>query len=62
MQGQETRDLGAMIDQQGDKLSFEMVHGHSRIDRLNEKLCWVYVRLPIHLPSSLFKNGSLCRF
>ena len=48
MQGQETRDLGAMIVQQGDKWSFEMLHGHSRLERPNEKSCWVYVLLPAH--------------
>ena len=52
---QEPRDLGAMIVQQGYKLSFIIVYGHSRLDRPNEKLCWVYVRLPTHLPSNVRK-------
>ena len=54
MLGQETRDLGAMIVQQGYKSSFMILYGHSRLDRLdrpNEKFCWVYVRLPTHPPS-----------
>ena len=41
MLGQETRDLGAMIVQQGYKSSFTILYGHSRLDRPNEKLCWV---------------------
>ena len=44
MEDQETRDLGAMIVQQGYKLSFKIVYGHLRLDRPNEKCCWVYVR------------------
>ena len=44
MLGQEARDLGAMIVQQGYKLSFMILYGHSRLDRPNEKFCWVYVR------------------
>ena len=48
MLGQETRDLGAMIVQQGYKSSFMILYGHSRLDRPNEKFCWVYVRLPTH--------------
>ena len=47
---QETRDLGAMIVQQGYKLSLEMLNGHSRLDRPNEKSCWVYGRLPARPP------------
>ena len=50
MLGQEAHDLGAMIVQQGYKLSFIISFGHSRLDRPNEKLCWVYVRLPTHPP------------
>ena len=61
MLGQETRDLGAMIVQQGYKSSFMILYGHSRLDRPNEKFCWVYVRLPTHTPS-WFKNIWLCRF
>ena len=38
---QEPRDLGAMIVQQGYKLSFIILYGHSRLDRPNEKFCWV---------------------
>ena len=48
MEGQETRDLGAKIVQHGYKLSFITLYGHSRLDRPNEKLRWVYVRLPTH--------------
>ena len=48
MLGQETRDLGAMTVQQGYKSSFMIVYGHSRLDRPNEKFCWVNVRLPTH--------------
>ena len=51
MLGQETRDLGAMIVQQGYKSSFMILYGHSRLDRPNEIFCWVYVRLPTHPPS-----------
>ena len=51
MLGQETRDLSAMIVQQGYKLSFMILYGHSRLDRPNEKFCSVYVRLPTHPPS-----------
>ena len=50
MLGQETRDLGAMIVQQGYKSSFMILYGHSRLDRPNEKFCWVNVRLPTHPP------------
>ena len=49
--GQETRDLSAMIVQQGYKSSFMILYGHSRLDRPNEKFCSVYVRLPTHPPS-----------
>ena len=38
MLGQETRDLGAMIVQQGYKSSFMILYGHSRLDRPNEIL------------------------
>ena len=55
MLGQETRDLGAMIVQQ-----FMILYGHSRLDRPNEKFCWVYVRLPTYPHDS--KNVWLCRF
>ena len=48
---QESRDIGAIIVQQGYKLSFIIVYGLSRLDRPNEKFSWVYVRLPIHPPS-----------
>ena len=34
MQGQETRDLGAVIVKQGYKWSFERLHGHSRLEIL----------------------------
>ena len=34
--GQETRDLSAMVVQQGNKLSFTILYGHSRLDRPNE--------------------------
>ena len=61
MLGQETRDLGAMIVQQGYKSSFMILYGHSRLDRPNEKLCWVYVRLPTH-PPSWFEKCWLCRY
>ena len=61
MLGQETRDLGSMIVQQGYKSSFMILYGHSRLDRPNEKFCWVYVRLPTH-PPSWFENVWLCRF
>ena len=44
-------DLGAMNVQQGYKSSFMILHGHSRLDRPNEKFYWVYVRLPTHPPS-----------
>ena len=44
MEGQETCDLGTMIVQQGYKLSFIILYGHSRLDRPNEKICLVYVR------------------
>ena len=37
MLGQETRDLSAMIVQQGYKSSFMILYGHSRLDRPNEK-------------------------
>ena len=60
MSGQEPRDLGAMIVQQGYKLLFEMLD-QMRLDRPNEEICWVYVRLPTH-PDSCSKNGSLCSF
>ena len=59
MLDQETRDLGAMIVQQGYKSSFMIVYGHSRLDRPNEKFCWVYVRLPTLM---VRKNVWLCRF
>ena len=36
------------------------VYGHSRLDIPNEKLCWVYVRLPIRPHGS--KNVWLSRF
>ena len=36
MLGQETRDLGAMIVQQGYKSSFMILYCHSRLDRPNE--------------------------
>ena len=49
--GQEARNLGAMIVQQGYKSSFMVLYGHSRLDRPNENFCWVYVRLPTHPPS-----------
>ena len=48
---QEPQNLGAVIVQQGYKLSFIILYGHSRLDRPNEKLCWVYVRLPTHPPA-----------
>ena len=60
MLGHETRDLGAMIVQQGYKSSFMILYGHSRLDRPNEKFCWVYVRLTTHSHGS--KNVWLCRF
>ena len=60
MLGQEFRDLGAMIVQQGYKSSFMILYGHSRLDRPNEKFCWVYVRLPTHPHGST--NVWLCRF
>ena len=60
MLGQETRDLGSMIVQQGYKSSFIILYAHSRLDRPNEKFCWVYVRLPTHPHGS--KNVWLCRF
>ena len=44
MLGQETRDLGAMIVQQGYKSSFMILYGHSRLDRPNGKFYWVYMR------------------
>ena len=47
MLGQETRDFGAMIVQQGYKSSFKIVYGHSRVDRPNEKFFWVYVRFGV---------------
>ena len=53
-------DLGAMIVQQGYKSSFMILYGHSRLDRPNEKFCWVYVQLPTHPYCS--KNVWLCRF
>ena len=56
MGGQETRDLGAMIVQQGYKLSFIILYCHSRLDRPNEKFCWVYLRLLTHPPSLMFKK------
>ena len=59
MLGQETRDLSAMIVQQGYKSSFMILYGHSRLDRPNEKFCSVYVPLPTH-PHGL-KNVLLCR-
>ena len=55
MLGQETRDLGEMNVQQGYKSSFMTLYGHSRLDRPNEKFCWVYVRLPTHPPSCFEK-------
>ena len=58
MLGQGTRDLGAVIVQQGYKSSFMILYGHSRLDRPNEKFCWVYVRLPNHGS----KNVWLCIF
>ena len=64
MLGQETRDLGAMIVQQGYKSSFMIWYGHSRLDRPNEKFCWVYLRLPTHPPTHPHgtKKVWLCRF
>ena len=59
MLGQETRDLSAMIVQQGCKSSFMILYGHLRLDRTNEKFCSVYVRLPTHPHGS--KNVWLCR-
>ena len=56
MESQETRDLGAMIVQQGYKLSFLIVYGHSRLDRPNDKFCWVNVRLTTHPPSLMFEK------
>ena len=50
-----------MIVQQGYKLSFIILYRHSRLDRSNEKLSWVYVRLPTH-PHKCSKNGWLRRF
>ena len=55
-----THDLGAMIVQQGYKSSFMILCGHSRLDRSNEKFCWVYVRLSTHPHGS--KNVWLCGF
>ena len=46
MLGQETHNLGAMIVHRGYKLLFAMSHGHSRLDRPNEKFCWIYARQP----------------
>ena len=57
MEGQETRDVGAMIVQQGYKLSFIIVYGHSRPNRPNEKFCRVYVGLPTHPLSLMFEKG-----
>ena len=56
MEGQETCDLEAMIVQEGHKLSFIIVYGHSRLDRINEKFCWVYARLPTYPPSLMFEK------
>ena len=39
MLGQETRDLSAMMVQQGYKSSFMVLYGHSRLDRPNKKFC-----------------------
>ena len=61
MLGQETRDFGAMIVQQGYRSSFMILFGHSRLDRPNEKFCLVYVRLPTN-PPSWFELVWLCRF
>ena len=61
MLGQETCDLGAMIVQQGYKSSFMILYGHSRLDRPNEKFCWVYVQLIIQQPHGS-KHVWLCRF
>ena len=60
MESQETRDIGAMIVQQGYKLSFIIVYGHSRLDRPNENFCWVYVRLSTHPPSLMFEKRVGC--
>ena len=57
MYDQETRELGAMVVQQGYTLSFMMLYGHWRQDRANEKSCWIYEQLPIHPFSLLFENG-----
>ena len=54
MLGQETRDLSAMIVQQGYKSSFMILYGHSRLDRPNEKFCSVYVRLPTLMVRKMF--------
>ena len=62
MLGQETRDLGAMIVQQGYTSSFMILYGHSRLDRPNEKFCWVYVGLPPPTHTHGSKNVWLCRF
>ena len=56
MLGQETRDLGAMMVQQGYKSSFMILYGHSRLDRPNEKFCSVYVRLPTHPPTLMVRK------
>ena len=48
-----------MFVQQGYKLSFTILYGHSRLDRPHEKFCWVYVRLPTHT-HYCSKNGLLC--
>ena len=70
MEGQETGDIGAMIVQQGYKLSFIIVYGHSRLDRPNEKFYWVYVRLSTLFNvrkrvgyvdlKDIFQNGLKC--
>ena len=56
MLGQVTRDLGAMIVQQGYKSSFMILHGLSRLDKPNEKFYWVYVRLPTHPPTLMVRK------
>ena len=57
MLGQETRDLGAMIVQQGYKSSFMILYGHSRLDRPIGFMCDYP---PTHPHGS--KNVWLCRF
>ena len=59
---QEPRDLGAMIVQQGYKLSFIILYGHSRLDRPNEKFCWVMCDYPPTHPHKCSKKGWLCGF